>query len=251
MELLIKILSGPRAGEIHPVEDGLSFGRKEGKVLLSDPKVSSLHAEVVEGEMGQFFLVDRDSIHQIEAPEGKVRRLRLAVGTTFRLGRTKMQVIDGSEQADSKTQVSQFARLSGLAEPPKNSPRLSTKGSSWKTTLATEVPKLVASNLDPVPHFGPFRRVVRLEFIQGVQSEKTLVLGFGPRIFGSDSLDVELQDPSAPPQAFEILPDGNEARFINRDPSTVRLSHRSVSSELLKQGDLITFGQTVIEVTFL
>ena len=123
------------------------------------------------------------------------------------------------------------------------------KDNLWKETLERELPSLLASNPAPVSGLGPFRKIVRLEFIQGVQSEKVLHLGFGPRRFGSQVLDIELQDPLAPPLAFEIFPEGNQARFVNKEPSLVKLGDRSVASEYLKNGDRISFGDTIIEVT--
>jgi pSer/pThr/pTyr-binding forkhead associated (FHA) protein len=127
--------------------------------------------------------------------------------------------------------------------------RDSKKENLWKETLESELPTLLATNPAPVSGLGPFRKIVRLEFVQGVQSEKILHLGFGPRKFGSQVLDIELQDPQAPPLAFEIFPEGNQARFVNKEPSIVKLGDRSVASEYLKNGDRISFGDTIIEVT--
>ena len=251
MDLFIKILSGPKSGQIIPLVDGMRFGRKEGDVIIKDSSMSSVHAEIFENQVGEFVLKDLDSVNKIEVQGEKLERLPLNLGTEFKLGNTGMLVVDKAEETLGKTLAEKFEKGAGLSGPAKTRVHLSAKDFSWKEVLSKDVGKLVAASTGPVPGFSPFRRVLRLDFLQGVQSEKVILLGYGPRYFGSDTLDIELQDPTAPPQAFEILPDGLEARFINRDPSTVKLSNRSVSSELLKNGDRITFGQTIIEVTFL
>ena len=52
----------------------------------------------------------------------------------------------------------------------------------------------------------PFEPALELSIIQGIQTDKKIFLGYGPREFGSDTLDVELEETTAPPIAFEIVP---------------------------------------------
>ena len=279
MQLYLEIENGPMAGQRFELQQGLVIGRKTGDIVIKDAKMSGEHARVAEQLAGQLVLIDCDSINGIIYENQKVRALNLANGVGFRLGNTNFRVV-ASGPSESIVIPSMIQRLAAELDPNKElptqqSPKLepltrvepvkpivpvktpqpprAVRESwqvSWQDALRQEVPYLIASNPSPIEHFAAFRRVLRLEFVQGVQSERVVLLGFGPRHFGAESLDIELQDPEAPGLAFEIVPEGNEARFINHDPSKVRLGGRAVSSDYLKAGDQITVGQTIIEVRF-
>jgi hypothetical protein len=281
LQLYLEIENGPMAGQKFELRLGVVIGRKSGDIIVKDSKMSGEHARVIEQLAGQLTLVDDESVNGIVFENQRVRVLNLTLGVRFRLGNTQFRVVDGGP-SESIVVPSMIKKLAAELDPSKelptqNAPKLGpftrveplkplapvakvsplrpksppkTVPALWPDALQQEIPRLIATNPTPTEHFAAFRRALRLEFVQGVQSERVVLLGYGPRYFGAESLDIELQDPEAPGLAFEILPEGNEARFINHDPSMVRLGGRAVSSDYLKNGDQITVGQTIIEIRF-
>src|SRR5690606_6069948 len=96
----------------------------------------------------------------------------------------------------------------------------------------------------------PFRPLVTLRVVRGLQVGTEWVLGYGPRRVGLGSLDLHLFDPKAPLIAFTVTPDKAKAMFHTEHPSSVRLNGRGVSTETLSDGDVIEIGETVIKVGF-
>lgn len=95
-----------------------------------------------------------------------------------------------------------------------------------------------------------FSPALRLYFIQGIQTDEEIILGYGPRQAGSDSLDIELLEDEAPRQAFELHPGPGAVEIRVLSPQ-VSLNNKPVKSEILKDGDLIGLGNTLIKVSYL
>lgn len=73
---MLWIKEGPRRGRFYPVHHGTVIGRKNGDLILDDPKVSSSHAKfTVEGE--QFFLWDFASSNGTYVNGKKIRKATL------------------------------------------------------------------------------------------------------------------------------------------------------------------------------
>ena len=222
------------------MREGLRIGRGTGEILLKDSKISSLHAQIEREKSGQLALVDRGSANGIVINGQKVARVILIPGVNFRLGRTKFSVAEGpAPEGDSfvETQVVK----------PKQKQQLKM----WQKTLIDEVPLLLAQNRPPEVNIAPFVHAVQLEFTQGAQFGQKLVIGYGPRKLGSALLDIEIQDAMTPFLAFELVPEGSDARFVTRDPIVVRLNSRATASAILQEGDTIQIGDSIMLVSFI
>ena len=232
MALYIEISEGDEAGSRHRIGHGFRIGRSTGELLLNDPKVSNLHAQVEKDGRGQLILVDMESSNGLRINGQKVKRIAMLPGVSFQVGKTLFKVV----------------QLFGQ-DPAQNQKEEETRG--WRDTLKSLVPKLQASNRTMASPVLPFAKPVKLLFKEGVQADQEIVLGFGPRKLGSDTLDIELQEYSAPPVAFEISPDAEGARFTTAHPKLVLLNQNPISSDILKGGDVIQCGESLIEVSFL
>lgn len=230
MALFLEILDGEDQGQRFHLVPGLRIGRTVGEVLIKDAKASSLHAQIEKDGKGQLILVDRKSSNGLRVNGQRVQKVTMLPGVKFYIGKTGLKVVQlfGEDEAND-----------------------SFKARGWRGVLIEGVPRILAQNRTSLAGVRPFDQAIQLEFLEGLQAGTTLVLGYGPRKFGGDVLDIEIQDPCSPDIAFEIIPEGSVVRFLTQFPHIVLLNERSLSSELLTAGDRIRIGTSLIEVQFI
>lgn len=103
----ILILSGTKQGEMIPLRDGLTLGRKKAEFNLDDKRASSLHAKIESSDQG-WSLVDLGSTNGIKIDGIKHRSVELKDGLEFRIGETELKVVFDNSAAKTKvmTEVS-------------------------------------------------------------------------------------------------------------------------------------------------
>jgi pSer/pThr/pTyr-binding forkhead associated (FHA) protein len=173
-------------------------------------------------------LSDLNSSNGIHISGRRVKKVALLPGVIFEVGRTQFKVVTVEE-----TEALDFSRFV-----------------TWRTIVSATLPSQEIPNLSQ-RECVPFSPALKLSFVQGIQSDEELVLGYGPRSAGSDSLDIELFDQDAPPQAFELLPGPGMVQIKISSMGRVLLNNKTVKAEMLKDGDLISFGNTLIKVSYL
>lgn len=229
MVLFIEVLDGPHQGSRFKIEHGHKIGRNRGEIALNDEKISGEHAQFELDNKGQYVLIDLNSSNGILLSNRRVRRVAMMPGVTFRLGRTNFQVL-----AAENPNVEEFARVR-----------------SWRENLVEKLPIDWVQNKMVEGRGQPFSPTLKLRFVQGVQADETLHLGYGPRVAGANSLDIDLRDPEAPDLAFEILPGEGLAQIKNLCRNKLSLNNQPVETETLQDGDLIRIGGTLIKVTYI
>lgn len=241
MALFLEIISGNLSGTRTRLQNGLVIGRREGDLTIRDSKVSSKHAQVVEEPDGRFRLVDLGSANGIKLEDGRrVRELDLEEGLTFILGRTHFKVVSTDELIQSDEVATSI-----LAETVTR-----TYWDNVRELVENALKKAKAeSSRREVVAFSP---VVRLRFTQGIQMGTEWTVGYGPRMIGTGSIDLHLEDPSLPSVCFRLLPenDGTVIRFKNETDKEVRLNGKWVETDILKDSDVIDIGTTQIRVIF-
>jgi len=79
---------GPRRGRFYPIKDGTLIGRKQGDLILDDPKVSSSHAKFTM-EKDYFFVWDLGSGNGTYVNDRKIRSAtKLAENDLIKIGET-------------------------------------------------------------------------------------------------------------------------------------------------------------------
>ncbi len=232
MALFLEVTEGPLEGQRFRVSTGLRLGRTTGDILLPDPKVSSLHAQIESSGISQYFLLDRDSSNGIRIHGQRVKKVALLPGVRFQIGKSFFHVIDIfiDEQTPSEKNVAL----------------------GWKDVLKKQIPQLKSSNQSRTTLVHAIVPALELHFLEGIQADSKITLGYGPRRVGADSLDVEIYEPHAPDIAFEIFPEKEGcARFRTAHPTQVQLNDQAVETDILKSGDQIRIGSSLIEVKFL
>lgn len=234
MSFHLEIISGDMVGQKFPIQEGFRIGRSVGDLILRDSKISSLHAQIEAGPDGYLLLVDRNSSNGIWVGEERLKSIKLLHGVIFRVGRVKLKVVEVTSDDV------------GLPKNPAASP-----SSAWRTRLTQKVPELLGQDNPQTDYISAFERALSLKVKSGPQLDVAWTLGYGPRRFGSSSLDFKLEDSVAPHLAFEIIPLNGRPLFRTKEENVVLLNGRSIDSAELNEGDVISFGSTRIEVSLL
>lgn len=204
------------------------MGRSKADIVIKDPKISSTHAQFVLDGKGQLTLQDLDSSNGIHISGRRVKKVALLPGVIFEVGRTQFKVITVEEE-----QAIDFSRFV-----------------TWRTILREsliDAPDKISNSKAGIQSFTP---TLRLQFLQGIQAEEEIILGYGPRTAGSNGLDIELLDEDAPRDAFELIPGPGMVEIKIKARGQVLLNNKSISSDMLKDGDLISVGNTLIKVSY-
>ena len=237
MGIGLEVILGQHVGSRYLARAGYRLGRNSGEIIIPDKKISSIHAQI-EDQNGQLVLVDRGSSNGLFVGDQRVSSIVLMPGVRFRVGKTSLLVIEG---------------LEAPAEASSKNPRLSTEGApgpvDWKDTLSQEIPNLLMQNYLPAVQPKAFPFSVRLDFAKGPEAGRGLLLLYGPRRFGTEILDIELQDDFAPHFAFEISSEEREIKITSQDSSALLLNGQPFHYTSLKSGDIIEVGKTQILVT--
>lgn len=98
--IYLRVLQGPEAGKIFDLSPGGCYivGRRAGDVPLSDPKVSTKHAELKILGPAAHFIVDLASTNGTFLNGARVERRNLRHGDEIRVGDTvlRFDVIEGT-----------------------------------------------------------------------------------------------------------------------------------------------------------
>ncbi|MGZ3768425.1 MAG: FHA domain-containing protein [Bdellovibrio sp.] len=229
MVIFIEIIEGPYEGSRFKVMDGLTIGRSKADIIVKDPKISSTHAQFMLDGKEQLILTDLNSSNGIHIGGRRVKKVSLLPGVTFEVGRTQFKVISVEDHEEMN-----FNRLL-----------------TWRNVLKNKFVNWEDNEKNTKSVVQSFSPALKLSFIQGIQTDEEVVLGYGPRFAGADSLDIELLDEEAPNKAFELHPGPGMIELKITAVGRVTLNNKSIVSEMLKDGDLISFGNTLIKVTYM
>lgn len=224
MELILEITDGGRKGSRFRIAEGMTIGRKQCDITVPDSKVSGKHAKVEVRDGGQVFLIDVGSSNGIKVGGKRTRELALAPGVIFQLGRTSFSVLE--------------AEISEVTE----------DQSTWNDILAALLSRSKERAAMDKREASPFNPLLRLKFIQGIQTGTEWVLGYGPREAGSEIIDLRIEEAGAPQVCFEISPHRSGPRFRTQYSEIVKLNGKSLTDEHLQNGDIIEVHTTKIEV---
>ncbi len=250
MVIFIVVITGPKIGSKIRVSNGFTIGRKEGDLILEeDSKVSGTHAKVAVDNKGQFVLIDQKSSNGLILNERKVKKVALMPGVIFTVGQTQFRVIKDDLAADVATPPqAKFPEALPSFEVP-----ISRASLTWREKIVEfweqKEPMLsIPSEEQVVEAFSP---ALVLDFIEGVQADEKITLGYGPRQAGFDHLDINLLDPTIPPEAFLLKPGPGSVEFLDLTHGRILVNNRPCEMTFLEEGDIISVGQTKIKVRYL
>ena len=215
-KMAMRALSGPLKGKIFNLKNGMIFGRSAGDVILQDRRVSNPHAEIKIYRSGKVMIIDRDSKNGIEIDGEKKIKSVLEINSKILIGVSEFEVI-----------------------------KLMSPEEVWTAALKKYLPEIEDGDIELSPFFQP----LELSFLKGPQMGMSRFLAYGPRVFGSESVDGPLFDACAPRDAFSFQPADGEILFETDYPELIKLNGESVSQKAVKNGDIISFGDTQIKIS--
>lgn len=231
MVLLFEVIEGPSVGQQFKVNSGMRMGRNTGEIIINDPKVSGFHAQIERDSAGKLILVDQNSSNGLLIDGIRLQKVVLIPGVIFQVGRTFLKVMQAEEDTAAR-------------EP--------SGPTNWRSELEKQVLRVSGENdSQKATNLQVFRPAIRLVFTEGPQAELEQIWGYGPRKAGSSGLDLELFETGAPPTAFEVWPDPDGLRYRTSHTDLVRLNNLPSETDLLKDGDEIRIGKTLIRIDFI
>jgi pSer/pThr/pTyr-binding forkhead associated (FHA) protein len=229
MVIFLEVTSLTNEVSKYRIEEGLQIGRTDGNIIIDDPKASGRHAQIELDGKGQLILQDLGSSNGLLINGRRVKRIALLPGVSFEIGRTRCRVIELPE-----TEAAAYLRVV-----------------TWRTILKEKLTDHGGANQSTaVREVQIFSPPVVLNFVQGIQTNDVITLGYGPRILGAQSLDLELLDQEAPATAFEVRPGPGAAVIKNLSSGAVSVNNKPVTTKSLNEGDIIAVGSTQIRITY-
>lgn len=250
-QLLLRIIGGPHKGTRAPVREGLTIGRKDGDLILTDSKMSVKHARI-EWRQNEWVLVDLGSSNKIKVEGERYAEVVIYPGLKFTVGSTEFEVLE-KPKAPEKVKDRAIEPSGDDAFEFTGSIEVAADALSWREIISTLISKTQA--LPPskrTPLIRLFPTTVRLEFVSGVQQGTIWNLGYGPREAGAVSFDLPLFDDAAADSCFHLDTAKGKVLFrCSSGGSIVRLNGQVASIEPveLRTGDRIEFGKTRIRVS--
>ncbi|MBL7687106.1 MAG: FHA domain-containing protein [Bdellovibrionaceae bacterium] len=248
--LFFRIVDGPQRGTRIPVRDGVTIGRKDGDLLIRDPKMSVRHAQVHWRE-NEWVLTDLGSSNKIKVDGDRFDEVVLYSGLVFVVGSTTIEVFERPVAAQIKPETGEQESSENFTG---SAIQVPAEALTWKELLTGLIDRARKAPLGERAPIRPLPMVVRLEFLSGPQHGTVWTIGYGPRTIGQNPFDLGLVDAAAE------LPNGQSCFTINSSSGRVvltaaaeaplRLNGKKPSSEAveLHSGDRIEIGKTRIRV---
>jgi pSer/pThr/pTyr-binding forkhead associated (FHA) protein len=250
MALIFKIISGPLQGRQYPLEVGMVIGRSDTDISIDDAKMSGRHAKIGTDSQGKLIIVDLGSTNGLKVNNKTEVQVELTTGLIVKIGNTSFQVVSSDQAAESSEDL--IATVVGPMPPPlKAKPQAPKKALDGFTFLSEFVEKALPRIKNNPKTLTPIQPLLVFTFIRGVQTGTEWTMGYGPREVGIDSIDFPLFDGKAPSIAFSVIPKDSSVFFSTEHSQIVFLNGRSVSSDVLKDGDEISFNENLIRVKYI
>ena len=212
---ILKALTGPVEGKVFPVKHNLRIGRSSGDIILKDRLVSDLHAEIQIYSSGKIMLFDKDSKNKIVMNNKKIVKSILETGTKFKIGETEFELA--------------FVR---------------TPEEIWSEFIQES-----AKNIKDQPlSLKTFSRAVEIVFVSGLQKGQKYYAAYGPRFFGSHSVDFPIFEKKSPNKAFALVPNKQNILFITEHKDIVRLNDKKIREASIKNGDRILIENSILKI---
>jgi predicted component of type VI protein secretion system len=252
MALYLLITSGTAAGQTFEVRHDAVLGRGQASVIIDDPKISGRHAKIEARAAGGFWLVDLGSVNKIVVASKKETELQLTPGARFRLGRTSFEVIERAASAEMLGLIAAQAPPAA-ARPTDRHPSERPKTESQLIEFLDRCLQSLSQREAPkVRAIEPLATPLSLKFTRGLQVGETWVVGYCPRVIGSASLDLCIEDASVPNYCLELVatPTGSAAIVHESAKGKVTINGEAFNRKDLTAGDKIEIGENTIEVSF-
>ena len=214
-KFVIQALTGPLKNQVFNIRNGLTFGREIGDIVLQDPSVSKIHAEIKINPDGKIMIIDQESKNKIYINDKRIVKSILEKDTIFKIGKSEFAV--------------------KLIRSPEE---------MWFSFVKNQAKKIENAPMALKVFFKP----VQVNFYSGLQQGHQYKLYYGPRFFGRHSVDCPVFDRKAPEKSFVLIPEPKKILFKTSYPAQVRMNNEELEKSHLKNGDEVFIGDSVLKV---
>lgn len=216
MNLALLVLDGPLKNQIIYPQENLVFSGSQ----FRDAIMSEKHAYISLDQNLSWKINALDN-NTVRAGTAESQSLSLMNGLIFHLGQTGFKIIE----------------------------RPQSNITDWKSDL---IAFLEAEEWTPqLTEFFFYLYPVRITFLQGPQTDEFYTLSYGPREMGYNHLDLTIKDPTQPRQIAKFFQVGETAYIETLCDDKILVNGHKFSQHPIANGDKITFGSNVAELTIL
>lgn len=214
-QFILKALTGPVKGQTFPIRNGMKIGRSSGDIILKDNMVSELHAKIQIYSSGKIMILDQDSKNKIMINDVVTVKSVLEQGSRFQIGQTEFEV-------------------------------------EFMQTHEEVMVKFITNNAKNIKNnplsLLPFVQPIELIFLSGIQTGQKYYISYGPRFFGSNSVDFPIFENKAPKTAFTLVPNKAKTFFITKHPTLVRLNGKKINKASIQNKDKISIEGSMLQI---
>jgi hypothetical protein len=264
MYTYLEITSGSNKGMVYRLQTNMRLGSSsQCEIPLLDPEAPPIHSMIMLDQKDQMVLVCTNAVYEIIANNRAVKKTVLQDDKFLQVSNVHLRV-----------RVTQKP-LIGAVDPfilkqvePKNATVLTpneileindqsrvTVVENPKFQLIKELNALLDSFSTPFPHphsFKLFRRPFLLKVETGPQADDEFLVSWGPRDFGPQSLEFQLEFPPFPAILFTLSPgSAGEIVFSTNHPNFASVSGQVTPTDAITEGSKIIAGNSTISVEFL
>jgi len=238
----LKVISGPLEGRniSLPTSATLQIGRRTGEVILNDPMVSGLHAEIVPRDQG-WIIRDCGSTNGTLVDGSEIQEYTLHPACEIVIGATKMVLFVGPEISTNGP-----------------SPSASRDEAAWlldeELVAAPDNKNITLTNADVIDQalrYPPGLNAT-IKVIAGQDSGRSFRLNKGTLTIGRNAGEIAINDLEASRHHAIIELFGHEMVFVRDLNSTNGTYHNGSRVEMarLTSGDTIGIGRSVLSIEF-
>ncbi|OFZ28515.1 MAG: hypothetical protein A2622_05315 [Bdellovibrionales bacterium RIFCSPHIGHO2_01_FULL_40_29] len=218
MRFELEVLDGTQKGRRIALRRGLVIGRQTGDITFPDRLMAESHGVLV-FDHKKTWNIECLSPYKARLGSSEQARISLLPGLVFHLGQTGFKVVE-------KEALLYESWDEGVVD--------------WLRHHHGEARS---------KEFFFFLRPVSLNFTQGPQYEEFLVLSYGPRLLGHDSLDINLIDPSLPKEVARFFQIADQCYIENLCREKALINLKPFDQHPIQDGDLLKIGSTIIELS--
>lgn len=225
MGVVLEVIEGPGVGTKYEVEAGNTLGGGGCDHVLKDPLISYPSLRIDIDEKGRLQALNISKENSIFLNKKKVHKVVLLHGVNFKVGATLLRVISANEEAQN------------------------SKVKPWPIILFDNLHSHIFST-SRSEHFGAFTPPLQIRVLAGSLAGSEYIIGFGPREFGYNCFDFDLDDPELPERAFSLIPGHNPVlKALSEDK--VFLNGEPVIESAIADGDEVNIGSFRVKISFL
>lgn len=225
MGIVLEVIEGPGLGAQYDISVGNTLGGGGCDHVLKDPLISLPALRVEKDLKGKLQVINISKEKLLSLNNKKVHRVVLMHGVKFRVGGTLFKVSstkDGVQNSQKKP---------------------------WATILYDNLHAYIFST-SRNDHFGAFNPPLQVNILEGNLAGTEFILGFGPREFGYNCFDFDINEPHLPDRAFSLVP-GQKPIIRALGEESIYLNNELITESALTDQDEIRVGSLKIKITFM